>query len=49
MILRTPGSQVGSPAAKIKEEGRMRGGGWREKGGAIEIHCGVDGVKASSR
>lgn len=37
------------PQQKIKEEGRRKGEGWREKGGAIDVHCGVDGVKASSR
>ena len=51
MIVKTPGSQMGSPAAaegggEARGGGRGEGGEWREKCSASEVDVGVDGAKS---
>jgi len=45
MMVKTPGSQMGSPAT-AKEEERRCGGEWREKCSASEVVVDVDGAKS---
>jgi len=49
MIVKTPGSQMGSPAA-AEGGGEARGGGgwgdWREQWSASEVDVGVDVAKS---
>jgi len=49
IILKTPGSQIGSPAAAEgggEAMGGGEGGAWREKRSASEVDVHVDGAKS---